>query len=230
MLNKEVKRAILEAKNKKEKLITEESLVRNRILMIVESENNIKNFKSLPQGKKEKIASKLIQEIQYLQETNLLNEQLMDFLGKIFGNSFGSVIETIVEPLVNSILSSIGLSGYFKDFLVSFLTSNPGELAKALKDCNTLTKLIAESLGEAIVMMIQKQQGLEGQGYTFLRNALEGAVKNTAFSQSIEKEIESIVCQVFGKMNNKASGVYDKLKGDITGGLGGLVTSVAQPK
>jgi hypothetical protein len=228
MLEKNIKKAILETKEKKEKLLIEENLVKSRIMMIVESEKNIKNFKSLPKEKQERIAYKLLEEIDYLQETNLLNEQLMDFLGKIFGNSLGGILQTVAEPMVNSILSAIGLGdSYFGKFLVSFITSNPARLAKALKSCEELTKLVAESLAEAVFMMIQKQQGLEGQGYTFLRNALGGAVKDYGFIQSIEKQISGIVCELFGKMNNKASGVFDKLKTDVVGGVGGLVPSMA---
>lgn len=228
MLDKNIKKAILETKEKKEKLLIEENLVKSRIMMIVESQKNIKNFKSLPQEKREKIAYKLLEEINYLQETSLLNEQLMDFLGKIFGNSLGGILQTVVEPMVNSLLSGIGLKGYFKDFLVSFITTNPARLAKAMKSCEELTKLVAEALSEAVFMMIQRQQGLEGQGYTFLRNALGGAVKDYGFIQSIEKQISGIVCELFGKMNDKASGVYDKLKTDVTsGGIGGLIPSLA---
>ena len=228
MLEKNIKKAILETKEKKEKLLIEEGLVKSRIMMIVESENNIKNFKSLPKEKQEKIAYKLLEEINYLQETNLLNEQLMDFLGKIFGNSLGGILQTVAEPMVNSILGAIGLGdSYFGKFLVSFITSNPARLAKALKSCEELTKLVAESLAEAVFMMIQKQQGLEGQGYTFLRNALGGAVKDYGFVQSIEKQISGIVCELFGKMNNKASGVFDKLKTDVVGGVSGLIPSAA---
>jgi len=230
MLDKNIKKAILETKEKKEKLLIEENLVKSRIMMIFESEKNIKNFHSLSKKKQEKIAYKLLEEINYLQETNLLNEQLMDFLGKIFGNSLGGIFQTVAEPLINSLLSGIGLGGYFKDFLVSFITTNPARLAKAMQSCEELTKLIAEALTEAVFMMIQRQQGLEGQGYTFLRNALGGAVKDYGFVQSIEKQISGIVCELFGKMNDKASGVYDKLKTDVTsGGIGGLIPSLASP-
>ena len=227
MLQTKIKASLLEAKNKKETILIEQNLIRSRIMMIVESEDNIKNFHSLPKSKKTKIANKLIQEIAYLQETSLLNEELMGFLGKIFGNSLGGILQTIVEPMVNSLLSGIGLSGYFKDFLVSFITSNPTRLAKALKSCDELTKLVAESLSEAVFMMIQRQQGLEGQGYTFLRNALGGAVKDTAFIKSIETQISGIVCQLFGQMNDKASNVYDKLKTDVgSQGFGGMLSSL----
>ena len=229
MLEKKVRKAILEAKENKEKLLIEEGLVKSRIMMIVESEDNIKNFDSLSTKKKEKIAYKLVEEINYLQDNGILNEQLGDFLGKIFGSSFSGILQTIAEPLVNSILSGLGLSGFFKDTLVSLITTKPGELAKALKDCKALTKLIAESLSEAVAMMIMREKGFEGQGYTFLRNALGGAVKNTAFVQSLESNLSGIVCEAFGKMNDKASGVYGKLKKDVAGGLTTAATSL-QPK
>jgi hypothetical protein len=227
MLQKKIKKSLIETKNKKESILIEQKLIKNRIMMIFENKDNIKNFKSLPKAKQEKIAYKLFEEINYLQETNILNEQLMDFLGKIFGNSLGGVAQTIVEPMVNSLLMGIGLEGYFKDFLVSFMTSNPTRLATALKSCDELTKLVAEALSEAVFMMIQRQQGLEGQGYTFLRNALGGAVKDTTFIKSIETQISDIVCQMFDKMTDNASGVFNKLKSeDGKEGIGGLLSSL----
>ena len=44
MLNKEIKKALKEAKEKKENLLIKEDIVQKRILMIFENENNIKNF------------------------------------------------------------------------------------------------------------------------------------------------------------------------------------------
>ena len=51
MLDKTIKKTILETKERKEKLLIEESLVKSRIMMIVESEDNIKNFHSLSESK-----------------------------------------------------------------------------------------------------------------------------------------------------------------------------------
>jgi hypothetical protein len=220
MLKKEIKRSILETKEKKEKQLIEQKLVKSRIMMIIESEDNLKNFHLLSEEKQFKLSYSIFEEIGYLDEQGLMTEQVWDYLGKIFGNSVGGIVQTIVEPLVNSILSAIGLGGYFKDFLVSFITTNPLELAKALKSCDALTKLIAESLTEAVFMMIQKNSGLEGKGYSFIRNSLGGAVKNTAFIQSLEKQLGSIVCSVFGQMNDKASNVYSKLKTSANDGTG----------
>jgi hypothetical protein len=228
MLKKDIKKSLLETKERKEKQLIEEKLVKSRILMIVESEGDMKKFHLLSEEKQFKISYSIFEEIGYLEEQGLMTEQVWDFLGKIFGNSVGGVAQTIVEPLVNSLLSSIGLGGYFKDFLVSFITSNPLRLAKALKSCEELTKLIAESLTEAVVMMIQREKGLSGQGYTFIRNALGGAVKDYKFVESLEKQLSSTVCSLFGQMNDKASGVYDKLKSNVTSdtGIGGLIGSI----
>lgn len=216
MLEKQIKRAILEEKDKKEKFLIEENLVRSRILMIVESEDNIKNFNKLPKKKQEKIAYSLLEEINFLNENNILNEQLMDVLSKLFGNSLSGIVQTIVEPLVDSLLGKLGLGGFFKDFITSFLVSDPRRLALALKDCKELTKLIAEALSEALVKMLQKQTGLEGQGYDFMRNALGGAVKETTFITNLENQLSGIVCGVFNGFNKKATDVYNKIKPVVT--------------
>lgn len=224
-MNKNLRKTLVETKERKEKLLIEQKIVKNRMLMIFESEENIKNFHLLPESKKLKLSKALFEEINYLDEQGLLSESLWDYLGKIFGNSIGAATEMLVEPLVNSILGMIGLgNSYFGKFVVSFLTTNPMRLAKALKDCKELTKLISESLTEAVFMMVQKQQGLEGQGYTFLRNALGGAIKDSTFISSLENQLGGIVCSAFDKMNDKASDVFDKLKTDVSGGLGGLVS------
>lgn len=216
MLEKKIKRIILETKDNKERLLIEENLVRSRILMIVESEDNIKNFNKLPIKKQEKIAHSLLEEIRFLDENNILNEQLMDVLGKLFGSSLSGVVQTIVEPLVGSVLGKLGLGGFFKDFITSLLVSDPRRLALALKDCKELTKLIAESLSEALVQMLQKQTGLEGQGYTFMRNALGGAIKETTFITNLENQLSGIVCGVFNGFNKKAVDVYNKVKPAVT--------------
>lgn len=212
MLEKKIKRAILEAKDNKERLLIEENLVKSRILMIIESENNIKNFNKLPKKRQEKIAHSLLEEIRFLDENNILNEQLMDVLGKLFGNSLSSMTQTIVEPMVKSLLGKLGLGGFFGNFITSFLVSDPRRLALALKDCKELTKLVTEALSEALVQMLQEKQGLEGKGYDFMRNALGGAIKETTFMTNLENQLSGIVCNVFSGFNKKAADVYDKVK------------------
>lgn len=217
MLDKKIKKAILEAKDRKDRLIIEENLVKTRIFTIIESKEIIENFEFLPEGKKMKIAVSLMEEIRFLDENQILNEQLMDFLGKIFGNSLGGIVQTIVEPLVNSILSGLGMpDGFLKNTLISLFTKNPLALAKALKNCEELTKLVVQSMVEGLTMMLQKQQGLEGKGYTFLRNALGGAIADTKFAQNLEGMLGDFICEIYRNFNSKASDVYKKITPAVT--------------
>ena len=216
MLDKKIRKVILETKDNKERLLIEEKLVKTRISTIIESQEIIDNFEFLPEGKKMKIAMNLMEEIRFLDENKILNEQLMDFLGKIFGNSLGGIVQTIVEPLVNSILSGIGIpDGFLKNTLISLFTKNPLELAKALKSCEALTKLLVQSIVESLVMMLQKQQGLESKGYVFLRNAIGGAIADSKFADTLSGQLEGIVCEIYRNFNKKASDVYTKLTPEV---------------
>ena len=219
MLEIKIKKAILETKERKEKLLIEQSLVKNRILMIFESEYNIKNFGYLTKSKQEKIAYKLVYEINYLKETNLLNEQLKDFIGKIFGDGMTGVFQTIIGPLVDSLMKSLELADYFKESLKSSLSSDPTKFAQSLRSCDELSKLVAESLSKAVHERIMAQSGPNTIESKFLNSALADAVKDQTFVENVERKISDIVCDLFSKMSEKASKVYDKLKPDVSGGL-----------
>lgn len=210
---KNLKKILKETKQKKDRILIEQKIVKKRILSIFESEEQLTKFKSLPQDEKSRLAFALIKEINFLSENEILEEGLGDFLSKLFGGALGSVLETIVEPLVDSILSGLGIKGYFKGFLKSFLTSNPKELAKALTDCQTLTRLIANSLAEGLFMMIQEDKGLEGGFYSLIRNLLGGAVKDTKFINKIEDFIGDAVCSVFNKVSGNAEEILQKVQG-----------------
>jgi hypothetical protein len=217
MLDKKIKKVILETKDNKERLLIEENLVKTRVFTIMESQEIIENFQFLPESKKMKIALNLMEEIRFLDENKILNEQLMDYLGKLFGSQgLSSIVQTIVEPLVNSLLSGIGIpDGFLKNTLISLFTSNPLELSRALKSCEALTKLVAESMVEGLVIMIKQQQGLEGKGYTIIRNLLGGAIKDTKFVQGLESQLTGIVCEIYRNFNKKASDVYTKLTPEV---------------
>jgi len=212
-MKKEIKKALIEAKEKKERRLIEDSLIKSRIMMIVESENNIKNFDSLPEKKKRKIADGILKEM-ISQDDQILNEGLWDAITSLFGSSFSGLAQMIGEPIVNSILGALGMEdGYFKSVMISFFTKNWGRLAKALKgDCKELTGLVAESLVEGMVIQLANSKGMTGAGYTFLRNTLEDALHSTSFIQGLENSLESTVCGLLNKFTSKATEVASNLK------------------
>lgn len=213
MLNKDIKKAILETKDKKEKLLIEQNLVESRIMLIFESKDNISNFNKLNKKTKDKISDSLIREFHFFSKNDILNEGLMDIIGQLFGkNPFSNIIEVVVEKMVNNVLTKLGMGdGFFKNFIVSFIASDPRKFAASLKDCNTLSTLITDAVSEAIVKMMQESIGAKGGIYDYIRNSLGDAITGTQFKQNIQKSINSIVCGVFSNITNKAGDVLGKL-------------------
>ena len=220
-LDKKIKRKLLETKEQKNKLIIEQEIVRSRLMMIFESEDNIKNWDNLSDKKRLKISCKFLQEISFQQQNGVLNEGFLDIIKDIFGTSVGGGFgQAILEPAVSWILSGLGMksNSYIKKFVVSFLTKKEG-FWNYLKDCRTLTKGIAESIAEATFMQVQAGTGTGGFWMDAVRNTLGDWIspkngETTGFVASIETKIENVVCSYWNKATGNASNVLSKLKGE----------------
>jgi hypothetical protein len=153
MLKKEIRQRLLEQKGKKQTQLIESKIVESRLSIIISSKEK---FDSLSEEKRAKVVFELFSEMRVLEEQGLISEQFGEILGKLFGQAPSGITQAFVEPLVSSILGWFGLSGYFLQFVTSFIVSDPARLARATKDCKELTKLIAEALSEAMVIMIQQ--------------------------------------------------------------------------
>jgi hypothetical protein len=228
MLEKKVRKSLIETKERKEKLLIEETLIKNRLSIILEGVNSDKEFKSLSEKKQLRISSKFIQELSYLQETKLINEQnLGSLMQSLFGGWFGNLTQTIFEPMFGKILTPLFGEGFFKDFLVSYLTSKPSEVIKSFNDCKLMTKLIAEGVAEAIAMQVMRSKGLTGSGYVFIRNTMGDVLTGTEFISGIEKGLENTVCGILGKFSDNAEKVVEKVKGDSKTAGGTSITNVS---
>lgn len=208
MLQKEIRKKLLEEKKRKQTQLIENKIVESRLSIIIGPKEK---YNSLSEEKKAQVIFQVLNEIRVMNEQGLLNEQFGEILKKLFGQTPSGLTQAFVEPLVGSILGWFGLGGYFKDFVTSFIVSDPTRLADATKDCKELTKLIAESLSEALAMTIQRAQGLEGRGHSILRNVLGGAIKETSFVSNLEQQLSEGVCSLFGKYSENASNVLDKV-------------------
>ena len=51
--------------------------------------------------------------------------------------------------------------GFMSNFIISYLTSRPSEVIRSMSDCKLMTKLIAESIVEAMIMSLQRQKGFK---------------------------------------------------------------------
>ena len=124
MLEKSIKKNLVEAKEKKEKLLIERRLVESRIETLLGDVKTIEDFNNLIEEKQLRLGFALCQEIVFLQENKFINEEDLSSLFKgLFGNLFsGAIMNTIYEKIIDKVLFGLGMGeGFFKDFLVSLL-------------------------------------------------------------------------------------------------------------
>ena len=215
MLEKSIKKNLVEAKEKKEKLLIERRLVESRIETLLGDVKTIEDFNNLIEEKQLRLGFALCQEIVFLQENKFINEEDLSSLFKgLFGNLFsGAIMNTIYEKIIDKVLFGLGMGeGFFKDFLVSYLTSRPTELAKAISDCKLFTKLVVEGLTEAMVKWLQDKTNLTGGLADVLRNTVGATIRDSkTFKQSIEKEFAGTICSLFEKYTSNAQNVLTNL-------------------
>jgi len=217
MLKNNIRKSLLETKERKETLLIEGKLIKNRLSIIVERVKTKESFKSQSKKNQLKISAKFIQELSYLKNVGLLNEaNLTNSLQSIFGNSFGNITETMFEPILNVILKKLGFGdGSFKNFIVSSLTSSPIDLVDAFSDCKVMTKLLVKSIIEAQVMVLQNEAGLSGVGLDFMRNTLGSLVNDERMVKELEDKLSMNVCELINNFIDKAESITDTLKGNV---------------
>lgn len=205
-MKKQIRKAVLEAKQKKDILILETELVKKRFDFILKDIKSKEDYMALSENKKIKLLFTIANEYNQLNAI-IVSEQfdLGGFLKSIFGNLFGSSVETVAEPFVNRILSAIGLSGYWKNVLISFFTSNPSEFFQAFSDCKMMTKLVTRSLVEGLVMNLKGQMGVGGMFADWVRNLLGDSIREIEFVKKLEDNMSEVVCSLFSKFGENAS-------------------------
>lgn len=213
MLEKRVKKTLVEAKEAKQKKMIQERLVSSRLSVLVEHIQDEDDFNELTEDKKAQLSYNILSELSYLQSNGLISEvDLSSVFKSLFGGLFGNVTQTVFEPLIGKIVKPLFGEGFMSNFIISYLTSRPSEVIKSMSDCKLMTKLVAESIVEGMVMSLQRQKGFDAPGYSFLRNTLADAITGTGFVSGIENSISKTVCELFGKFANNAKKVEAKLK------------------
>jgi hypothetical protein len=213
MLEKKIRQTIIETKEQKEKQLIEQHLIKSRLSVLVEHVQSEEEFNKLSEDKKIQLSFNILQELSYLESTGLLSEQNLSSVFKsLFGGLFGDVTQTVFEPLLGKIVYPLFGEGFMSNFIISYLTSRPSDVIKSMSDCKLMTKLVAESIVEGMVMSLQRQKGFDKPGYSYLRNALGSVIEGSEFISGIERSISSAVCGVFSKVANNAKNVETKLK------------------
>lgn len=208
MIQKKIRRKLVEEKQKRQNKLIESKLVESRLKMIVESRSK---FDSLSPKQQKKVFLQVVKEVNILEQQGLINEGLGDIFSSLFGQKWSALGQSIIEPMVRNVLNWFGLTGVFADVITSFVVSDPSRVVKALGDCREFTKLMAEAISEGLVRNLMVQKGLEGFGYDLIRNLVGGAVKDTKFIDSLSERMSDSVCKLFGSFEDKAGKVLSKV-------------------
>ena len=119
MLEKKIKKTLIETKEKKERLLIEQKIVKDRVSILFEGINSEEDFNKLSKKQKLNLSIKFLHEMSYLQNTGLINEQNFgNILSSLFGGWFGNAIQTFVEPVLKGILVPWFGEGYFTNFII----------------------------------------------------------------------------------------------------------------
>ena len=207
-MSSKLKRNISLIKEESEKRLIAQQLFESRILAITDGKNIEEVLSNLTESQRLDFSIRLLEEIVKYQDNKYVNEQFFDFFKKFAGVGLDSAIETAVESVMMGIFSWMGIEKWWLSRqITSIIATDPRRLLKAFKgDCSEITKLIAESTIEAMVMGYQQQsKSAKGPFADFLRNAIGNWAQDSALVKEVEDLISNQVCSLFGKAKKDLS-------------------------
>jgi hypothetical protein len=216
-LKNEIRKTLVETKKNKENKIIESKIVKSRINAILESTPDFKSFKKLPFERQWEIGVPLMQEIAYLKELGVDDDLLIteggiwDLLGSIFGTGMSAGSETIFEALLSSLLKKLGFTGFIADAVVFFFSRHPSKIFESFKDCNALSKNLAQAITEAYIIKLQREYNVSGKGMDFIRNALMETLENSDFGAKLADQFAQFVCGFYNTIAGKGKEVMSAI-------------------
>lgn len=214
-----IKKQLVETKDKKSRLLQESKIIQTRFVMIAES-SKIKTKRQL-----DDMFVNLLSEMIYLHKQGfddiLIKENVegvFSVLSSLFGGTTNAVVELFKEKGVKWILEKIGIedNNFIKNFLITALgNTDLKDVPKLFTDCEFLTKKIAESIPEAYLRKLEYEKGMGGDFMDFVRNSLYDVIKDSDFAQKIEEKIAGIVCPLVDNMSDKFSNQLDSMKSSL---------------
>jgi hypothetical protein len=214
-----IKKQLVETKDKKSRLLQESKIIQTRFVMIAES-SKIKTKKQL-----DDMFVNLLSEMIYLHkqgfDDNLIKENVegvFNVLSNLFGGTTNAVVELFKEKGVKWILEKLGIedNNFLKNFLITSLgNTDLKDVPKLFSDCEFLTQKISESIPEAYLRKLEYEQGMGGDFMDFVRNSLTDVIKNSDFSEKIKEKISGIVCPLVDNMSEKFSNQLDSMKSSL---------------
>jgi hypothetical protein len=215
-LKKLIKTNILEAKENKKSVLTEQKIIISRYSIISEG------ITSKSKRSQKDVSSKMLTEMISLRKQGFSEELLIE-QEKLFFNSMGSLfgdafMDTFKEIGMKWILSQLGLSptSYVSEVIqVAAGELDLSDIPKLFTDCNFATEFIVHAFVEGYGKKLMDQKGYDGILMSTIRNGLIDLLTGSDFYKSMVSSLTSHVCKSISglgdKLGSAASAMKDKV-------------------
>jgi hypothetical protein len=217
-LKKIIKTNILEAKENKKSVLTEQKIIISRYSIISEG------ITSKSKRSQKDVASKMLTEMISLRKQGFSEELLMEeeksffsSMGSLFGGGF---LDTFKEIGMKWILEKLGLSptSYISEVLQSAAGDlDLSEIPKLFSDCNFTTEFIAHAFAEGYGKKLMDEKGFDGVFMSTIRNGLVEMLTKSDFYKNIASSLTPYVCKLIGGLDDKLEKVSSAMKDKVLG-------------
>lgn len=218
MLKKLIKKKLVETKENKKSILTENKIIRSKFNFLYEN-TKIRNQKDL-----NKFYVLILSEM-----VNLYNkgfdskliaenaENLFTVLNTLFNESGNSVVEVFKQKGIDWLIQNLGLSPednlsqYMKDVLNK---TELNEVARLFSDCQFLSKKIAQSVKENYIADLES----EAEGNEFMKvvkNSFSSVIQNSDIETRLETNINSIICPLVDQAQSKFEEMLKNMKSQL---------------
>jgi hypothetical protein len=216
-----IKESLIKFKMKKQDLLIETNLVKNRLSVIQTS--NISSDKNFEMFLAKVIAEMRIMETKGFSKTSL-NEGLFDFISGSFGPSVTSgVVGTFSERFTKYFLGKLGLTmdSKFGNIVITAIGNSVerGEFLSLFSDCRKMADLIADSIVEGYFKKKLERSSfgniVGGVLSDAVRNTVADALLQSDIANNLTSKITGPICNIMSSVQNKSNELETKLRNKI---------------
>lgn len=217
-----LKMNLSEIKTKKENVLIESKIIKNRFNFLIEG----KEFNT--SKKQDALVESIILELNYLlsqgYDKETINEGFIDSFFNMLGGVMGMSPQVLGEWIAQWLLKKFGVAkdSYFGGVITAFVTSmNVSEYSKILTDCRFTSNKLADALMEGYLIKVQNNVG-GNEGFSgFLISAMRNSIMEwlaedkDGLIQKLEDKIADYLCpalsKVVGKISDESQAMKTKL-------------------
>lgn len=207
-----LKKYLIDLKENKESTTIRKNLLKKRLNYVCES-TMAKYQTKMTKNKKNELLFKFVSEINNMQKSKLLKEDLGDIFKSIFGETaFGGVFKELYSSLISSILGRMGVSDeQLKENILNYSSEDTTRLLNSLNSCEELTRLLSEAIIQSFIIKTEKEE--TNVVFSKIKEILSLELKRDDIVKKLEDSLKSTVCEFFEKYTEKANNVLNILKG-----------------